>query len=175
MQDKLGKKLALWRTEVVLPKVKGKLLDIGCGNNLLVKKWGNGVGVDVFPWLGVDIVVENCATLPFDDGEFDTITILAALNHIPNRELVLKELHRLLAVDGRVIITMLPPFLSMIWHRLRFLWDDDQSRRGKQEGELYGFTHHQVLDLLTFAGFVMDSKEKFMFNINALYLFRKGR
>lgn len=66
----------------MLPNVKGRLLDIGCGNNMLVKAWGNEIGVDVFNWPGVDMVVEDCAKLPFTDGEFDTVTIIAALNHI---------------------------------------------------------------------------------------------
>jgi ubiquinone/menaquinone biosynthesis C-methylase UbiE len=35
----------------------------------------------------VDYVVENSAKLPFDDASFDTVTIIAALNHIPNRKM----------------------------------------------------------------------------------------
>ena len=38
------------RHKIVLSHVNGKLLDIGCGENLLVKQYGDGIGVDVFPW-----------------------------------------------------------------------------------------------------------------------------
>ncbi len=29
----------------------GKVLDIGCGANNFVRSYGNGVGVDVYPWM----------------------------------------------------------------------------------------------------------------------------
>ena len=34
------------RIRAVLPRVRGRLLDIGCGTNELVRRYGNGVGVD---------------------------------------------------------------------------------------------------------------------------------
>ena len=72
--------------------IEGYLLDIGCGTNELVKKYqGKGIGVDVYQWGEVDVVVENTANLSFDEQTFDTVTIIAALNHIPNREEVLME------------------------------------------------------------------------------------
>ena len=47
------------RHNFVLEHVKGKILDIGCGENLLVKQYGNGVGVDVYPWGGIDALVDT--------------------------------------------------------------------------------------------------------------------
>ena len=131
------------RIGVSLQAVKGKLLDIGCGTNRLVKayraKGGEGTGVDVYQWDGVDLLVEDTSKLPFPDASFDTITFIACINHIPNRLDVLREAHRLLTPDGRVVLTNLPPGLSRLWHAWAF-WDNDQHERGMAEGEVFGFT-----------------------------------
>lgn len=59
MKDKLGKFLMEWRIRTVIPHIKGRLLDIGCGTNQLVKTYkGEGVGVDVYQWGYVDLIVE---------------------------------------------------------------------------------------------------------------------
>lgn len=173
MKDALGKFLVKWRVRTVLPYVKGRLLDIGCGTNELVRVYGNGVGVDVYPWGTVDIVVENSAHLPFDDGSFDTVTIIAALNHIPNRQEVLREAHRVLRRDGRIIVTMIPPHLSKLWHFFRRPWDADQKERGMVHGEVFGFTGEEVRGLLKEAGFDVILEKTFMFYINCVTVAKK--
>lgn len=115
------------------------------------------------------------------DGQFDPESIpsivepiVAALNHIPNRESVLKECSRLLVSDGgRLIITMIPPFISSVWHHLRFPWDLDQKERGMKPGEVYGMTLARINALCEQAGFVLAHSEKFMLGINSLYVFNK--
>jgi len=93
-----------------------KLLDIGCGDNALVKehrsKGGEGLGVDVYSWDGVDEVVADSSRLSFESGSFDCVTIVAALNHIPNRENTLMEVHRVLKKNGQLVITLLNPTVS---------------------------------------------------------------
>ena len=104
------------RINVVMPYIKGKLLDIGCGYNNLVKKYGNGIGVDVYPWRGVDMVAKKTSSSPFENSSFDTITFLACLNHIPYRRDALKEARRLLKPDGTLLITMISPFFGKMAH-----------------------------------------------------------
>src|SRR5262249_30800158 len=111
------------RHNMVLPRVRGRLLDVGCGSNKLVKAYGNGIGVDVYPWDGCDQVVESAASLPFDDQTFDTVSFVACLNHIPNRGDALREAHRVLKRDGVVVATMIGPLISVIWHRIVRPWD----------------------------------------------------
>lgn len=170
MRDLIGRKLLERRISVVLPRIRGKLLDIGCGYNFLVRRYGNGIGVDVFDWGDVDLVVEDTSKLPFADDNFDTITIVAALNHIPNRKEVLKECNRLLRPGGRLIITMLTPRISRIWHKLRKRWDEDQHLRGMKENEVYGLTRSEMEKLLSSAGFEIVEIKKFMLCLNSLYI-----
>lgn len=171
MHDTLGESLAHRRVMAVLPHVSGRLLDVGCGSNRLVRHYANGVGIDVHPWPGADFVVPDTATLQWESASFDTITIIAALNHIPNRLAVLNECKRLLRPGGRVVITMLTPRTSRVWHWLRAPWDADQRERGMQPGEVYGFTSKQLLELFSDAGFRLLSSQRFMLGLNRVYVF----
>jgi SAM-dependent methyltransferase len=174
MEDKIGKRLLESRISNLLPLIKGKLLDIGCGTNELSSRYGEGLGVDVYDWGSVDLIVENTAELPFEDKSFDTITIVAALNHIPNRAEVLTESNRLLRDDGLLIVTMIPPMISKMWHRIREPWDVDQHERGMVEGEVFGLTNNQMISLLNNAGFSLALKKKFMLGINTIYSCKKS-
>jgi len=117
------------RVNAVLPFLKGKVLDIGCGYNNLVKKYsGDGVGVDVFNWNNQpNIIVERTDKLPLDNDTFDTVTFLASLNHIPYRDTAIKEASRVLKNDGQIIITMIGPTVGKIAH---FFDGKDEVERG---------------------------------------------
>lgn len=151
-------------------------LDIGCGNNRLIQmhrdRGGDGLGVDIYDWGGVDRVVEDCSKMDFDDKSFDCITLVACLNHIDNREEVLQEAHRILKDDGIVIVTMLTPFLSIIWHKWAF-WDKDQHERGMKPGEVYGFTEEELRATLEGAGFSIGRKRRFSWGLNNIYIAEK--
>lgn len=170
----VGRFLLEWRTKVVLPRVEGRLLDIGCGLNELVARYGgNGTGVDVYQWGNVDFVVEDSSRLPFENESFDTVTIIAALNHIPNRQEVLAEAYRLLKPGGKIMITMIPPRISQVWHFLRRPWDADQGERGMKSGEVYGMRPTEVRQLLKAVGFEVVIEKSFMFEINRLTIAKK--
>jgi SAM-dependent methyltransferase len=153
--------------------VEGRLLDIGCGFNELVRRHGKGVGVDVHPWEGVNVLIDDAAHLPFADASFDTVTIVAALNHIPNREAALAEARRVLAPGGRLILTMIPPGIARVWHALRRPWDADQTERGMVKGERYGLTRREVRLLLADQGFILRHEKPFMLGINRLTVAQK--
>jgi SAM-dependent methyltransferase len=167
--DPLGRWLLARRVRVVLPRITGRLLDIGCGTNELVRAYpGEGVGVDVFPWDGVDLLVEDSARLPFESRSFDTVAIVAALNHIPRREAVLAEAHRLLRREGRLVVTMIPPRISRLWHLLRRPWDRDQRLRVPKPGEVPGMTARELRRLLTAASFEVVEERRFMLGLNCM-------
>lgn len=158
--------------------MSGYALDVGCGENRLIREYrdegGSGVGVDVYDWGPQDILVENTARLPFDDETFDTVTLMACINHIPNREEVLIELRRVLRDEGKLVLTNLTPRLSLIWHKFAF-WDDDQHERGMKEGELYGLDNSYLMKILTEAGFVLERKRPFSWGLNTIYMCAKNR
>lgn len=177
MKDRFGQRLMHWRIAAVLPHLRGRVLDVGCGTNELLARYRadseeaqarDSVGVDIYDWPGADLLVTDSSDLPYEDASFDTVAFVASLNHIPNRREVLRECRRLIRPGGGVIVTMLPPRLSWVWHQLRRPWDADQTERGMQPGEVYGLTRHQVDELLSEAGFEPVEHHRFMMGMNLL-------
>lgn len=161
------------RINKCLKYCQGKILDIGCGNNALVKKYGNGIGVDVHPWEGVDRVCDT-TNLPFKESEFDRVFLIACLNHIPEREKVLKEAFRVLKPGGMVILTMTGPRIGFLLHKIGiFFREQDQRERGMKDGEVYGMTQKEVDDLLIQAGFKEISHKKFELGLNTIFSGKK--
>jgi SAM-dependent methyltransferase len=159
-----------FRLSQVLPYVHGVLLDIGCGYNNLVRRYGRGVGVDVYPWPGVDVLVDDCSRLPFSQNTFDTVTIVATLNHIPNRDAVMLEVRRVLKYDGHLVVTMIGPIIGWLAHIV--FRQDERLRGGMVDGELKGMTDGHVLSLLYGAGFDVKLRKRFELGLNRLYLAR---
>ena len=160
------------RNEIVLKFAKGRLLDIGCGPNILVKKYGNdSVGIDVFDFNGGALIIEDASELPFKENTFDTVAFVASFNHIPNREEVITEVDRILKSYGRVIITNLEPIIGKVRHRM-FWIDKIEEGREKKEGEEEGLRHEYIINILIECGFTLIKKIRFHI-LNNLYIFER--
>ena len=183
LNEKMQKRLRVTafkeeRLKFILPLLEGKVLDIGCGKNELVnmyrKSGGEGIGVDIFPFEGVDYVVDT-TNLPFEDGEFDTVTMIACLNHIPfnKRDSVLSEAYRVLNDGGRLLLTMIGSFSGWFCHKLCW-WDFDQNERGiDKEKEDYGLSKRYIMEILDKNGFQFIRRWRFGYMLNNLFVFKK--
>lgn len=160
------------RLVICAEQARGRLLDIGCGPNELVRRYGRerGVGADVFPWRGLDALCDT-TRLPFRDRSFDTVTLVACLNHIPQsqRAGVLAEARRVLRDDGQLLVTMIDRVIGRIAHRMREETDFDQQERGIHHDEDLGLWDSEVRQLLEAAGFRVDWRRRFVFGLNNLY------
>jgi len=150
--------------------LKGRVLDIGAGTNSLINQYDNGVGVDIHEWGGGALVVEDTSRLPFADESFDTVTLIACLNHIPYRQAVLREARRLLRPSGRLIITMINPLLGNVGHAI-WWYGEDKHRGGMKEGETGGMWSSEVLSLCRETGFRLRRHRRFVYGMNHLYVF----
>ncbi|MEW5858703.1 MAG: class I SAM-dependent methyltransferase [Cyanobacteriota bacterium] len=159
------------RLNAVLPYIQEQLLDIGAGANNLVKRYGKGIGVDIHDWGGGALVVEDTSQLPFEDETFDTVTFIACLNHIPYRQAALSEARRLLKRDGKLIITMINPFLGNIGHAI-WWYGEDRHRGGMEEGEVGGLWKQEIVKICEAEGFRLQLHRRFVYGMNNLYLFR---
>jgi SAM-dependent methyltransferase len=96
---------------------RGRLLDLGCGKVPLYIAYKDHVTDNVcVDWAGslhgsehLDFECDLTAPLPFADAEFDTILLSDVLEHIPRPEDLWKEIVRLLAPGGKLIMNV--PFL----------------------------------------------------------------
>lgn len=170
------------RFAAVLPLLQGRVLDIGAGDNVLIRLYRNragagesgardSVGVDVVDWGGECMLIESSAKLPFPDESFDTVTFIACINHIPERRAALREAHRVLRPGGRVILTMIGRFLGEVGHRI--WWYSEDKHRDVDEHEQMGMDPHEVLDLLRGAGFAQVDVSPFLYRLNTLYVATK--
>jgi len=156
--------------------IKGKLLDIGCGDNVLVKEYyKNGIGVDVVNYYEkVDMVIESSSSIPMENESVDTITIVAALNHIPKYQNTLVESFRLLRKNGRIIITMPISFPQKMWHKIAHDYDDDQIFRGiNEDEERYCLSIEEIKYSLKAVGFNNIERSKFLFGLNNIIIAKK--
>jgi SAM-dependent methyltransferase len=164
--------LERWRLRVVLPFVRGRLLDLACGYNNLVRAHGSGTGADVFPWDGIDVRIGDAARLPFRDSSFDTVSVIAALNHIPNRGAALLDVMRVLRPGGVFLATMIGPWTGRVAHAL--FQQDEHRRGGMRPGEVDGIRPLEMRALLQGAGFEPVREVPFQLGLNRLYVARKS-
>jgi SAM-dependent methyltransferase len=92
-------------------KLKGKVLDVGCGIGDFLKFMPSAVGVDINPF-----VVEYCRQrgltayliekfpYPFDDKIFDSAVLDNVLEHLDDPIPTIKEIYRLLKDGGKLIV-----------------------------------------------------------------------
>ncbi len=99
---------------------KGKLLDLGCGTvplflvykdyvtDTICVDWENTLHKNEYQ----DSACDLTKSLPFKDREFDTIILSDVLEHIPQPEYLWKEISRILAIKGKLIMNV--PFYYWI-------------------------------------------------------------
>jgi SAM-dependent methyltransferase len=167
------------RVAMALGQCRGRLLDIGCGMNELARRYrsgqGRAMGVDVHSWPGADVVCDT-TRLPCADRQFDTVTMLACLNHIPRskRDQVLQEARRVLKDGGQLLITMINPVVGFFAHTIRHRYDLDQLERGMGEEEENGLWDGEVKRLVVENGFCIVQTVPFAFGLNRLYIAHKA-
>ncbi len=96
---------------------EGRILDIGCGNypyflshtyfkeKFAIENSPKSDLVTGISWFSMDL--NQAPNLPYDNGFFSTITLLAVIEHLDPTSLVqlLKECHRVLTDNGVLILT----------------------------------------------------------------------
>ena len=149
------------------------VLDVGCGTGmlagLLTEAGYKVVGIDLS-----DVAVQKCRargieayqqdlaeTLQFSDNTFDCILMSEVIEHLVDPIQVLKELRRVLKINGVMVITT--PNSSFITRRFRYLI-------GKSSTETQNFSHLRFFSadflkrVVTSAGFNVVHFMGYLFN-----------
>ena len=174
------------RFAIVLPYLHGRVLDVGAGDNMLIRLYREGinddvrkntdrlssVGVDTCDW-GTDcVVVEDFAALPFPDCSFDTVCFIACLNHITNRLETLTEARRVLRPGGTVLVTMIGAWIGTIGHAI--WWYSEDKHRDVDPREKMGMREVEVTDLLREARLSLERSDSFCYGLNKLFIASKS-
>lgn len=113
-----------------------RILDIGCGTgtilslykNLPQEKENKLYGIDISQRmikiakeknLDAEFVRANALTLPFKDESFNFVSMIGVLEYIKEKEILLKEICRILKRDGKVLLSFSQ---KSILNLPRFMW-----------------------------------------------------
>ncbi len=120
------------RYKRIAPYISGRVLDLGCGPAYIYQRYG----ARMTSYHGVDRPPERIMNLQEQypeatfsqrdldqshvqsDQKFDSILMVALIEHLFNQEFVVRGLKELLSAEGRIIITTPTPFGNDVIHRI---------------------------------------------------------
>jgi SAM-dependent methyltransferase len=127
-----SKKLAQWRYSMIKPYIHGEILELGCGDAIILDMFSSAIdyycGVEwsvrhIDHVLGrfpdADIYQRNLDKDPLCLGrEFDVVLMSALIEHIWNQRFLFEQVISHLRPEGKIVITTPTPFGNDIVHRL---------------------------------------------------------
>jgi 2-polyprenyl-3-methyl-5-hydroxy-6-metoxy-1,4-benzoquinol methylase len=148
------------------------LLDVGCGEGVLVEKWarripGRVVGIDLEdPHLqaewekrrvpNLEYRIMKAENLPFADDEFDVATAIEVLEHVPDPEHTVAEMAR---VASRHLIVSVPR--EPLWRALNMARGAYLKDLGNTPGHLNHWSKRSFVSLLSKHGTVVEARSPF--------------
>jgi 2-polyprenyl-3-methyl-5-hydroxy-6-metoxy-1,4-benzoquinol methylase len=177
----LDRLLQTWRIHKAAPWIKphGRVLDVGCADGALFRRLGariaGGVGLD--PSLREERNLGSARLLPGSfprdapSGSFDTITLLAVLEHVPmsDQPLLATRCAELLVPGGHLVISVPQPAVDRVLDVLTGLRLLD----AMSFEEHYGFDVRLTRRLFEDAGLELVTHRRFQLGLNNLFVFRR--
>lgn len=170
------------RIAIAINYIKGKVLDFGCGTGLLAKyipsKFYIGVDIDQD---SLDKAKKNFSgytflntnKIGFNDikqyGPFNTIILLAVIEHIKEPDKLLIELSNLINYSGQILITTPHPASSII-HNIGSKIGLFSKAANKQHENYYNYEQMKRLCLKNNLKIV--SYRRFLLGINQLFILK---
>jgi 2-polyprenyl-3-methyl-5-hydroxy-6-metoxy-1,4-benzoquinol methylase len=149
------------------------VLDVGCGEGVLTKRWadrldtGRVVGIDLedpqlrAEWAArerpnLEFRATSAHALPFTDAEFELVTAIESLEHIPNPERTLAEMAR---VTARHLLVSVPR--EPLWRMLNVARGAYLRRLGNTPGHVNHWSQRGFVELLGSFGQVVEVRSPF--------------
>jgi 2-polyprenyl-3-methyl-5-hydroxy-6-metoxy-1,4-benzoquinol methylase len=149
------------------------LLDVGCGEGVLVQQWAKRlggarvVGIDLEEpsiqagWAerqepNLEYRVMRAESLPFADSEFDVVTAIEVLEHVPDPEQTLSEMAR---CAQRHLLVSVPR--EPLWRMLNMARGAYWSDLGNTPGHLNHWSKRSFVGLLSRYGKVAEARSPF--------------
>jgi 2-polyprenyl-3-methyl-5-hydroxy-6-metoxy-1,4-benzoquinol methylase len=149
------------------------LLDVGCGEGVLTHKWAVAlgdrrvVGLDLedpaiqAEWEkrrapNLEYRINKAENLPFADGEFDVVTAIEVLEHVPDPEHTVAEMARVASGHLLVSVPREPLWRALNMARGAYLKDF-----GNTPGHLNHWSKRSFVSLLAQHGEVVEARSPF--------------
>jgi len=140
--------------------IAGQWLEVGIGSGRFAEALGIGTGVDPSPQMvrlararGIESCVGCAEALPFDNAFYDGVVMLFALCFLSNPLQAMREAHRILKQEGRLVIGFIPADSS---------WGLVHHMKGSAGHIFYAaatfFTQAEVIAIANNAGLCLQSE-----------------
>lgn len=166
------------RVEMASPFITGRILDVGCGVMLSVvdhRLFSSYVGIDrhmeIITWLEGNYPDQQFLRLDFENeplpeiGKFDTILLLAVIEHLSDPARLLGQLQTRLSPGGRIIITTPTP-LGILVHAAGARMNLTYRSAAEEHKTRHSITRLKIM--LTKTGFHVGTCKRFMFGFNQI-------
>jgi 2-polyprenyl-3-methyl-5-hydroxy-6-metoxy-1,4-benzoquinol methylase len=149
------------------------VLDVGCGEGVLVHKWAQSMGTGRL--VGIDLEEESiqagwaehqasnleyrvmeAENLPFADGEFELASAIEVLEHVPDPEHTVSEMAR---CAQRHLLVSVPR--EPMWRMLNMARGAYWSQLGNTPGHLNHWSRRSFVSLLSRHGDVIEVRSPF--------------
>ncbi|MCP4613441.1 MAG: class I SAM-dependent methyltransferase [Planctomycetes bacterium] len=161
------------RINIALPYIKGKVLDFGCGTGELAHylpvKFYLGVDSDIY---SIQIARQNLPQYIFNptipkSEMFDTVVLLAVIEHIREPISFLKMLKLKLLPKGKIILTTPHPFFNFV--HILGAKAGIFSKEASEEHQL--LLNHKKMELVALnSNLSIDEYKHFLFGTNQLFV-----
>lgn len=167
------------RVKAVVPYLKGNVLDFGCGSGALAKL------IEESQYLGVEIDSKSLcqarlhfpkhhftSNLPQEANKFDTIVLLAVIEHVkdPAQFLLKLTAHLNNSSKSRLVLTTPAPFIDII-HSIGASIGLFSKHANEEHEEL--LNRDKLENIGKKAGLTLISYKRFLFGANQIAIFAK--
>lgn len=176
----IDRAIAQLRFRAAYPHIRSgsRVCDVGCGLETAFLDYAgdriaDGIGVDDQVQDGIrgrwqTVRADLRAGLPLPAEQFDHVVMLAVLEHLAKPERVLREVHRILAPGGSLILTwpsdVVDPILNLL-HRVHLVSDEMESDEHQKRIPV-----ETLKQMLRHIGFENFTHRRFEFGLNNLMI-----
>jgi len=179
MPDQVNGLLSPWlrrrRVNMIKPYLEGKILDIGCGvgylSEFVPKNLYYGMDIDE---VSLEIAHKRYPGVRFEskypEGEqFETIVLLAVIEHVDDPTYFLKQLKSLLVPSGRILLTTPNSLLNSVLFLGSKTWLFSQEARQEHK---HLFDYQSMEELVSGIELTIHDYKRFLFGANQLFILK---
>jgi len=166
------------RLRIALPYLTPPILDVGCGNGFICRHFNpveyKGVDIDEATLAQARMLHPRHGFCRLDelrpDEAFNTIVLLAVIEHVNDPAGFLRRLATHLIVDGRIVLTT-PHSSYDGFYEIGSRWGLFSRQAAQEHTNTYNYA--AIATLCHQAGLVLECYQRFLFGANQLFVLKQ--